>query len=511
MINKLKKRIAKNPSDLEANKNLGAYYVNQGNYLESFEYFRNVLLLEKNSDNFYNLGVVFHQLKDYQNAEQMYFEALKLNPNKSECYSNLGAINRDLQNFNQALVYYQKSIDLQPEKLIEYINYSTILINLKKYEDALAIIDFVLSRSNDVEDVLLKKYELLLILGKVEESKELFEKILSLFPLSVNVQWHHAQRLLLLGDYLKGWQAYESRWRSSITGLKEANLAKPKWLGDFSIEGKILLVHSEQGLGDTIQFARYLPLLHSLKAKIIFSVSPNLIDLFKHFKSYCQIILESDPLPEFDAYVPLMSLPYILGTTIDKVPNNVPYIFADSEKVSIWQELIPQSDKLKVGLLWSGGHRPDVPNLFSLNDRRNLPVEYLKYFKGVDAAFFSLQKGDPSESEFEQLSTLGWDGPQIFNYTRLIKDFSDTAALIENLDLVISVDTSTAHLAAAMGKPVWLLNRLDTCWRWLTQRQDSPWYPTIKIYRQEKANDWVGVVLRIRADLENLINSNIKS
>jgi hypothetical protein len=199
-----------------------------------------------------------------------------------------------------------------------------------------------------------------------------------------------------------------------------------------------------------------------------------------------------------------MSLPLAFNTTVESIPNEVPYIYADSSKVLYWKNKLSSSNKLRVGLVWSGGSRPNQPEVWRVNERRNLPFHYLNIFKSLDVHFYSLQKGDPAEKEFKLLMQSSKNEFNIIDYTDELLDFTDTAALIENLDLIISVDTSTAHLAAAMGKPVWILNRFDNCWRWLLNRTDSPWYPTVKLYRQETKGDWASVCKNVYEDLSKL-------
>jgi len=505
-LGELKRKLSKQPNHLLANKLVGSFYAEKGQFLESVKYFSKVVTLEQNADNFYNLGVVLHYLKKYSDAEGMYLEALKLDPNRSEIYSNLGGIFRDQQKFNQSLAFYQKAIDLSPDKLIEFSNFVYVLIDLKKYEDALKIIDYTISKSSTNEVFYVQKYDCLQILGLEKEAESLLYELLELFPSSLNVKWLFAQYLLSTGDYKQGWKYYESRWLASITGLKTFKFDKPLWLGDFSIQGQTLLVHSEQGLGDTIQFCRYIEKLTITDAKIIFVLPRSLLTILSHLKDSCLMIEDGTPLPNFDVHVPLMSLPLALGTTIEDIPNRTPYIFADPVKSISWRKILQSEKRLKVGLIWSGGHRPDHPESFAMNERRNLPFQMLIQLNGLEISFFSLQKGEPAESDFALTVTNDWGGPSIQNHVALIKDFSDTAALIDNLDLVISVDTSTAHLAAAMGKPVWLLNRLDSDWRWLKHRSDSPWYPTLKIYTQTKPNAWFEVIENGRKDLIKLIS-----
>ena len=197
----------------------------------------------------------------------------------------------------------------------------------------------------------------------------------------------------------------------------------------------------------------------------------------------------------------MLSLPLAFGTTLETIPANIPYLKANAEKSLFWQEKLGEKTKPRVGLVWSGGFRPNQPEVWSVNRRRNIPLAKLAALKNSDIEFYSLQKGQPAESELAELMRDNWDGPPIIDFTNLLNDFSDTAALVKNLDLVIAVDTSIAHLAGALGKPVWMLNRFDTCWRWLLDRTDSPWYPTARLYRQEKAGDWDTVVQRVKTDL----------
>ena len=199
--------------------------------------------------------------------------------------------------------------------------------------------------------------------------------------------------------------------------------------------------------------------------------------------------------------MPLDELALGTKTSLSTIPANIPYLHANAEKSFFWQAKLGDKSRPRVGLVWSGGFRPNQPEVWAVNSRRNIPLAKLAALKNPDIEFYSLQKGQPAELELAELIRDNWDGPRIIDFASLLNDFSDTAALIENLDLVISVDTSTAHLAGALGKPVWILNRFETDWRWLLERTDSPWYPTAKLYRQQKASDWDAVVQRVKADL----------
>jgi hypothetical protein len=277
------------------------------------------------------------------------------------------------------------------------------------------------------------------------------------------------------------------------------------WLGEQSLVGKTILLHAEQGLGDTLQFCRYAPLVAQLGATVILEVQRPLFKLLQNLEGVSQLVAMGDPLPAFDYQCPLLSLPLAFNTGIESIPNQVTYITALPIQEEYWKTKLQAHQKLKVGLVWSGGFRPNHPELWSLNARRNIPLAQIAKINIPGVNFYSLQKGEPAESELLQSGNQYWDSSNFYNFVGELHDFSDTAALIANLDLIISVDTSTAHLAAAMGKPVWLLNRFDAEWRWLLDRKDSPWYPTMTLYQQERMGDWGSVIERVRRDLQGRI------
>ena len=287
-------------------------------------------------------------------------------------------------------------------------------------------------------------------------------------------------------------------FRSNTEQLKEF-----AWNGDpFIIQGKNLLVRAEQGLGDTIQFCRYVKLLHEMKAKeVILRVQKPLLKLLDRIEGVTAVVSDSEPMPNFDLYCNLMSLPLLLKTSLNNIPNQIPYIKADPIKVKEWAERLGPKVNKRVGLVWSGGFRPDRPDLWLLNRRRNIELVKLRDLKTEGIEFHSLQKGELPEAELVIQYLKDWDGPQIINHADALNDFTDTAALLENLDLLISVDTSVLHVAGALGKPVWLLNRFDTCWRWFLERDDSPWYPSVRIFRQKSFDDWDPVITDVKRAL----------
>jgi hypothetical protein len=314
-----------------------------------------------------------------------------------------------------------------------------------------------------------------------------------------------------LGQYEDGWKVHEWRWKTNYkpfpNGLPEGQL----WTGEQSLAGKSILIQSEQGFGDIIQFCRYLPLVEQLGAKIIFRTEKAAIKLMQSLPVDMQIIaMDEIPAPT-DYYVPILSLPLIFRTTLENIPNQFPYLFADPEKSLYWKSRIEQVDNNlpRVGLVWSGAPRPEKLNYRGLNSRRDIPLKLLTPLLKENVQFFSLQVGAHAKSQLNDLDSVVKE--KIIDWTGELSDFSDTAALINNLDVVVSVDTSTAHLAAALNKPVFLLNRKDTCWRWLESGDYSPWYPNIQIFRQPELLKWDEVIQNVAAQLRQLRHSKISS
>jgi hypothetical protein len=244
------------------------------------------------------------------------------------------------------------------------------------------------------------------------------------------------------------------------------------------------------------------PLVARLGARVVLEVPEALVDMLGALEGVQSFARYGAP-SMCDYSCPLMSLPLAFGTTLSTIPNQVPYVRADGERVKAWGGRLGEKRSARVGLVWSGGsHSQQTDAWSSVDRRRNLPIQQLAVLRDAPVEFISLQKGQPAESELDSLLEQGWAGPPILKVAEHLQDFADTAALMTHLDLLISVDTSVAHLAGAMAKPVWILNRYDACWRWLEERTDSPWYPTAKLYRQSNAGDWDSLMRQVALDLK---------
>ena len=262
----------------------------------------------------------------------------------------------------------------------------------------------------------------------------------------------------------------------------------------------MLLLHAEQGQGDTLQFCRYATMLGS-RGRIILEAPGPLVRLLGSLRGVEQLVRQGDPLPRFDLHCSLLSVPLICQTTLGTIPAEAPYLSADPVQAAAWRERLASLPGLKVGLVWAGGSRPEQPETLAIDRRRSMPLATMAPLGEVTGcSFVSLQKGEPAHQ-----SAQPPPGLFVHDFTAELADFADTAALIEALDLVISVDTAVVHLAGALGKPVWLLNRFDSCWRWLLDRDDSPWYPTLRQFRQTVPGDWDRVLHRVSMELARLV------
>lgn len=456
---------------------------------------------------FLNRGNIFRQQGRLSEALADYERVIALAPGSAEAYSNRGIALQEQGQFIAAIASYKQAVALDPHNAQAYANLGFALKEVGQTDAALISCNMAIALAPEMATAYLNRGLLQHEAMQIEAALASYEEALARRPDYAAAHWNKALVLLLEGRFAQAWPLFE--WRRKRDGLAHAprDFAEPLWLGEFPLNDKVILLHSEQGLGDTIQFCRYVKKVAALGARVILEVPVPLLSLFRSLDGVDRLVAAGEPLPSFDYHCSLLSLPLAFRTELASVPAEEAYLKADPLKKRYWQERLAAEaapPKLRVGLVWAGGFRPDQPELWGANVRRNIELAKLAGLKAERIAFYSLQKGEPAESDPQRLAQAAWDGPQIVDYSRELTDFSDTAALLDNLDLVISVDTSTAHLAAALGKPVWILNRFDTCWRWLLDREDSPWYPTVRLYRQQKTGDWDSVLERVKADLGRL-------
>jgi tetratricopeptide (TPR) repeat protein len=398
---------------------------------------------------------------------------------------------RELKQLERSLADSRRAHELDPGNAGICNNTGAILNELGRYQEALPWLEKASGlRSGDLE-ILNNLADTQVQLGQFSRARATYARVTAIDPNDANAALGVAHLDLLHGNFDAGWAGREARWKVPGLPIVYPNYSQPMWLGQQNIAGKTMLVYADEGMGDAIQLARYLPMIAALGATVILVVHPALRPLLAGVAGVSQCLSSnSAKLPKFDLFCPMLSLPLALGTRLDTIPAEVPYLPQPAaEAAQAWDAKLPARDRLRVGLVWSGN--PD----HGKDAKRSIPLRLFQRLLDVDATFVSLQK----ELRAEDKSFL--EQTSIVDPAAGLKDFTDTAALICSLDLVITVDTSVAHLAGALGRPVWLLLPHVPDYRWLLGRDDSPWYPTVRLFRQSETREYESVLDRVRAEL----------
>lgn len=434
-------------------------------------------------------AIAAYQLGKYAQSIALLEKSLKISPNQPNAWSNLGNAWAKLNRPEPALASYEQTIALQPNHAIAHCNRGSMLQVLNQLQAALASFENAIAIKPDYTEAYIHLGNLQKELLNLDEALNSYNQAIALNPNSADGYWNKALLKLLTGDYLEGWRLYEWRWQG-LQKNQVRNFSRPLWLGEESLTGKTLLIHAEQGYGDCIQFCRYALMLLALGAHVIIESPPELAGILASLKGRFTLVVKGQAIPDFDLHCPLLSLPLAFKTTLADIPATVPYLHADRQKVMDWQQRLGQNNRPRIGLAWSG----------SLTDpKRRIPLELLATLLAMPVEFHSLQK-DILADDAKILSQFG----QLHDHRDRLTDFAETAALIESMDLIISIDTAVAHLAGALGKPVWILLRYAADFRWLLARSDSPWYPTATLFRQSAIGDWDSVLAVLKDKLNTL-------
>lgn len=442
-----------------------------------------------------------NELRRLPEAVALYQAILAREPDHAEVWNNLGNALREQGEVERAAECYETAQRLNPEDTVVMSNQAALLGALGRFAEAEALCRKVVDLAPGAVP-LSNLGQALYSLGRLEEAKAAFDAAGEADSTNDDIVFHRGVVRLKLGELEEGWRLYEARWGERRRRGEAARHGEiPRWNGE-ELTGRTLLLWSEQGFGDTLQFVRYAPLAAARGARVVLEVQPALVSLLAGLPGVDTVVAVGDETGPVDLQCPLMSLPLAFATTLATIPAAVPYLAPPAERITPWLErlktLVP--DRPRIGLVWAGDSREHDVECLLIDRRRSLALAQLNPVLAVEgASFVSLQLGSPAQQAAGEA--------RLVDVTAGITDFADTAALIAGLDLVISVDTSTAHLAAGMGKPVWLLSRFDGCWRWLTGRDDSPWYPTLRLYRQPQSGDWDTPIARLAADLREWIKA----
>jgi len=487
------------PHDVGIRNKLGAAMARLGRFADAQACFRDALRLDpSDAAALYNLGLSLLDDRRPAEAEEAFRRALDRRPQDRDTLNGLGVALAALGRPSEAETALRDALAVSPGYAPAQCNLAGVLCELGRHGEAEAIAREALRRQPDSVDALVNLGVALLNLGRFAESAASQRAALGLNPSHASAHRNLASTLLAGDRFEEAWEHLEWRWALEHLEPDANRFAVPLWRGE-PAAGRTLLLHAEQGMGDTLQFCRYAAMVEA-RATVVLEVQRPLVRLMSSLDGVDKVVARGDPLPAFDLRCPLLSLPGAFGTSLDSVPAATPYLAADPAQVTQWRERLTRLGGLKVGLVWAGEARRDRPQLAAVDARRSVTLANLAPLGEVaGVSFVSLQKGEPAAQAGDPPPGL-----TLHDFTSELNDFADTAALVDALDLVISVDTSAAHLAGALGKPVWLLNRYDTDWRWLLDRDDSPWYPTLRQFRQPSLGDWASVIGEAREALQRL-------
>ncbi len=436
------------------------------------------------------LGNVLLALDNAEHAEASFRRAVDLDPGLAEAHNNLGNALLRLDRADEAVGCYRRALEIRPRYAEAHCNLGSALRKQGRLEQAQACYEKALAINPEYVTALSNLGQTLHERALYREALASLDKAVSLDPAHADAHANRAVLLLLLGRFAEGWAEYEWRWKVAGFTTERRDFPQPRWDGS-DLDGRTVLLHAEQGLGSAIQFVRYAPLVAARNGTVVVECQKPLLRLFSGLTigeapPVARVVARGDALPHFDVQAPLMSLPALLGTEIGSIPRKTPYLAAEPAAYAACRDRLGPFPGPRVGLAWAGNPR-------HVNDHnRSMPASCLRpLLRAGGATFFSLQMGSAAK-DLDELA-----GGAVHDLSPEINDFADTAAIIANLDLVISVDTAVAHLAGALGRPVWLLLPFVGEWRWLLDREDSPWYPTMRLFRQKAPGDWSGVVERV--------------
>jgi len=482
------------PDFAEAHNKLGNLQRHQGQLEKAaLSYKLAVRADPRHSQAWYNLGATLQMEKKFPRALESYRQSLAIDPKNPSAENNMGLLLKAEGRTTEAVDAFLRAIALKPDYVLAMVNLGATLQVANRPQDAATVLEAAITLNPDDPQAHSNLGNAFVALNRHAEGLASYERALALNPDSVDIQYNIALSHLVLGDLEKGWAGYELRLETEVHRAKHVYDA-PLWHRDQALSGKTILVYAEQGLGDTLQFIRYVPMLQAMGASVVVKVQSSLRVLLTGQFGDAVVVAGDDPVPAHDFQCPLMSLPGEMGTRLETIPSKVPYLTAPAAKLDVWRKVFAQAPGAKIGLVWSGNPK------HQFDHNRSAPVSvFAEITKGIPAHFFAIQK-EIREVDLARLPEYPW----INDLSRKIQGFEDTAAIVAALDLVITVDTSVAHLAGALGAKAWVLVGFAPDWRWLLNRNDSPWYPSLRLFRQPELGDWACVTASVRAELQGL-------
>jgi tetratricopeptide (TPR) repeat protein len=483
------------PNDAQAHHNLGNVLLEQDRLEESMACHRRALALRPDyAQAHLNLGNALQFQGRYAEALACYERAAAIRPDDAEAFHKRGQVLLEQNHLAEAEASQARALALRPDHAEAHLLHGNALQLQGRFDLARESFRRAATLRPDYVEARINMGNALQGLGRYAEALASFRDAETIRPEDAAAHVNAAFMLLLMGEFSAGWREYE--WRRRLPDMLVPDVAIPPWQGE-SLAGKSILLQCEQGLGDSLQFVRYAPMVQQRGARVVLACPQVLARLFAGVAGVDQVCVSGDVLPACDFRTPLLSLPWHFDTTLATIPCAVPYLTPLADDAARWAERLRGYPGLKVGLVWAGNPRSDQPHANHVDRRRSMRLaDFAPLADVAGVNFFSLQKGAPA-AQAKQLPA----GMMLTDFMDEVGDFADTAGLVANLDLVIGVDTSVIHLAGALGKPVWVLSRKDGCWRWLLDRDDSPWYPSLRLFRQSAFGDWTAVVAAVTSAL----------
>ncbi|MGO8913941.1 MAG: tetratricopeptide repeat protein [Bradyrhizobium sp.] len=493
------KAVQLNPLDADLWRNLGNALVDVERPTDAILSFQHALKLNRRHwDAANKAGHLLYQSERSEEALACFNLCDELRPNEFQTLFWRALTLHALKRLEEALADNRRALALDPTNADTCNSIGNVLRSLGRNEEALSWFDRSLKLQPDTAAILTNKAVSLVELRRFDEAFAAYHRARTIDPSHAAAEWNLALLEMLTGNFEAGWAGREARWKIPALSHHYPKYSKPMWLGREPIDGKTILINIDEGLGDTIQFARYVPMVAELGARVLLVVQDPLYPLLSDLPGVTQCLpLSTGERPAWDVYCPVSSLPLAFGTTLETIPSATPYLPAPrGSRVQAWEDHLGPHDRLRVGLVWSGN--PKHGN----DHNRSIPLRTLTRILDVDASFVSLQK-DPRPDD----RAILLEHAEIVDLTADLTDFAETAALVSSLDLVITVDTSIAHLAGALGRPTWILLPYMPDYRWLLDRDDSPWYPTVRLFRQTEAREYESVLDRVRTELRAMVSS----
>jgi tetratricopeptide (TPR) repeat protein len=486
-----------NPNVAEIHSQKGVVLFQLSRFSEALECLTQALTIQPNTAEFYNnRAIVLTKMERRQEALDDYNRAVEIRPEYGNAWKNRGIVLRSLELLDESLASYDRALEINPKGAQTWNYRGHVLRQLGRLEDSLASYREAVRIRPDYAEAHYNQSLVLREFGRLTQAIECCDRATTLVPDYADAWWNRAEILVLTGDFENGWPMFEWRWKSDRHGKEFREVGKPLWLGEGPLEGKRLLVNVDGGLGDVIQFCRYAPLLVQQGARVILEAQVGLIPLLRESFDSIELTPYLQPLPEFDCHCPQMSLPGAFRQSVDQLTADLPYLRAPALHREAWAARLGPKTRPRIGLVWSGGNLH-----YKGQEHRSIPLDQMQVLLTQDAEFHCLQKVI-LESDRPALSGL-----PIQTWENALHDFAETAALISQMDLVISVDTAVAHLAGAMGQQVWVTLPFDPDMRWMLHRADTPWYPGVmRLFRQPALGDWSTPLNSVREQMLRCID-----